>query len=185
MGRKWQLYEGLKHLQRGQKTSAGRASDKNPFHCAAAAASKDTKTREEGGLLLLGGSGSCFSISLFVSLFLVSFLAFPNTGIPPLAAWENNCSVPSAGTLLSCSLSHFQTMKSWREKLVWESHLKQVLLPEGSSSHNRCYQACQKYFEAVKMALYFLISLSLTILPPLTSHPAQLWSLGGKKKKKK
>lgn len=34
------------------------------------------------------------------------------------------------------------------------------------------------------MALYFLISLSLTILPPLTSHPAQLWSLGGKEKKK-
>lgn len=33
------------------------------------------------------------------------------------------------------------------------------------------------------MALYFLISLSLTILPPLTSHPAQLWSLGGEKKK--
>lgn len=35
------------------------------------------------------------------------------------------------------------------------------------------------------MALYFLISLSLTILPPLASHPAQLRSLGGRKKKKK
>lgn len=156
-----------------------------PFSlCCSSSFQRHHRQEKKGGLLLLEGSGSCFSISLFVSLFLDSFLAFPNAGTPPLAAWENNCSVPSAGTLLSCSLSHFQTMKSWREKLVWESHLKQVLLPEGSSSHNRCYQACQKYFEAVKMALYFLISLSLTILPPLTSHPAQLRSLVGEEKKK-
>lgn len=89
----------LKYLQGDQKTSARRASDKNPFQYALAVASKDTteKKRREG-LVHLEGSGSCFFISLLVSLVLDSFPAFHKAGILP---WENKCSVPSAGTLLS------------------------------------------------------------------------------------
>lgn len=94
-----------------------------------------------GGLrLLLFHFSVCFSVSWFLS-------SRSQRRHPSLSSLgEENCLVPSAGTLLSCSLSHFQIMKSWREKLVWESHLKQVLPPEGKSSHNWCYQACQKYF---------------------------------------
>lgn len=70
-----------------QKTSGERASDKNPFQYALAAASKDIVEKKRGeGLLLLEGSGSCLFISLFISLLLYSFPAFHNIGILPVSA---------------------------------------------------------------------------------------------------